>query len=287
MGCAKCYLIGFNTIFLLFGGGCLAGGIYILMDKSEILVLTRSATSSLNVDDVVTPSLIETAAYVFIGLGGFVFITSLMGFCGACCENNKCLIIYIVIVGTILLAQGTAVVLSVIYKDQFETYARDNLKALQQTRYKGPYDTSDIVSLAFDIAHIYFQCCGVDNGTEYASISNWNTTYAYDAGGGSYVVGVATIPATCCEFSNMALFPSDITGFLNSMTNNTCPITQSSSYSSKGCYEAIKDRFSQYFNIVIGVGAGIAGMELLGVIAACCLIKKEKDEKDQNDEKDD
>ncbi|XP_069121798.1 tetraspanin-18-like [Argopecten irradians] len=282
MGCSKCYLIVFNTIFLLFGGGCLAGGIFILLDKSEILVLTRSATSSLNVDDVVTPSLLESAAYVFIGLGGFVFITALMGFCGACCENNKCLIIYIVIVVTILLGQGTAVVLSIVYKNEFETYARDNLKALQQSRYKGPYDTSDIISLAFDVVHIYFQCCGVDSGSEYASISNWNTTYAYDSGGGNYVLGNATIPATCCEFSNTGAFPSDLTGFLNSMVNTTCPITQADSYYSKGCYESIKDRFSQYFNIVIGVGAGIGGLELLGIIAACCLLKKEKDEKEDD-----
>ena len=79
-----------TLMFQMFGGGCLGGGIYILIDKNEILVLARSATESLNVD-VASPSLLETAAYVLIGVGGFVFIVAFIGCCGACCGNKKLL----------------------------------------------------------------------------------------------------------------------------------------------------------------------------------------------------
>ena len=77
---------------------------------------------------------------------------------------------------------------------------------------------------------LQFKCCGVVNSTEYASINTWNTTYAYDSGGGVYVTATATIPLTCCEFSNTEAFPDDMTTFLNSMVNNQCPVTQSGAH---------------------------------------------------------
>ncbi|KAJ8300011.1 hypothetical protein KUTeg_021530, partial [Tegillarca granosa] len=207
----------------------MAAGIYILVEKNQILVLTRSATSSLDSGSLDMPSLLETAAYSLIGAGSIIFIIAFLGWCGACLENNKCLTVYAVIVGFIIVLEIAAVILAIIYKDQFETYAQANLLTLLQSRYKGPYDTSDVVSLAFDLVHIVFQCCGVSNATEFSSISSWNTTYAYDSGGGSYVITNATIPLTCCKFNNTAAFPSDMTGFINSMANNQCPVTQADS----------------------------------------------------------
>lgn len=79
---------------------------------------------------------------------------------------------------------------------------------------------------------IFFQleCCGIESGSEFNStVTNWNTTYVYQSGG-SYTVATATIPLTCCEFSNKDAFPTDVTTFYNSMTNNQCPINQANSY---------------------------------------------------------
>jgi len=77
---------------------------------------------------------------------------------------------------------------------------------------------------------LQFKCCGVVNSTEYASINTWNTTYVYDAGGGVYVTATATIPFTCCEFSNTEAFPDDMSTFLNSMVDNQCPVTQAGAH---------------------------------------------------------
>lgn len=74
------------------------------------------------------------------------------------------------------------------------------------------------------------ECCGIESGSEFNStVTNWNTTYVYQSGG-SYTVATATIPLTCCEFSNKDAFPTDVTTFYNSMTNNQCPINQANSY---------------------------------------------------------
>lgn len=71
----------------LFGAACLSLGIYVLVDKNQILVLTRSVdTDSLDV-----PSLLESAAYALIAGGGFVFLVAFLGCCGAM-KRDKCML---------------------------------------------------------------------------------------------------------------------------------------------------------------------------------------------------
>ena len=53
----------------------MAGGIYVLVSKSELLVLTRSATDGYS-DNVDVPSLLEKSAYILIAVGSFILIIS-------------------------------------------------------------------------------------------------------------------------------------------------------------------------------------------------------------------
>ncbi|KAK3087629.1 hypothetical protein FSP39_008621 [Pinctada imbricata] len=275
----------------MFGGGLLGIGIFILVSKNDILVLTRSVDTS-NLD---VPSLIEKAAYAIIAGGAFIFIVAFLGCCGACRKSKGMLCTYAIVVGLILALEIAAVVMAIVYKSDvsmtcfivrvFEKFAKDNLTNLLETRYIGPYDFSDVISLAFDLVHILFGCCGVTSGAQFANISSWNTTYAYDDGSGSYVIATAVIPATCCDFSNDDAFPNDITNFLLSMTNTTCPVTKANSYYEKGCYDELYNAFSTYFNIVIGFGASVGALEILGIISACCLMKKNEDEDKIGDSK--
>lgn len=77
-----------STVALqLFGAACLSLGIFVLVDKNQILVLTRSVdTDSLDV-----PSLLESAAYALIAGGGFVFLVAFLGCCGAM-KRDKCML---------------------------------------------------------------------------------------------------------------------------------------------------------------------------------------------------
>ncbi|XP_071154415.1 CD63 antigen-like [Mytilus edulis] len=278
MGCcdglSKCFLITFGIFFLLFGGACIGGGIFVILYKNDILILARSATEGA-VDSVDTPSLLESAAYVLIATGAFVVFISFVGCCGACLKSKCLLRIYVVVIGLMLLLEIAAVVLVIVYKDKLETYAKDNLSTMLNDNYIGPYSTSNAISLAFDLAQIVFKCCGVVNQTEYASINTWNTTYAYDSGGGVYVTATATIPVTCCQFNNEDAFPDDMTTFLNSIVDNQCPVTQAGAHTT-GCYDALKDEFNKYFSILIGIASGIAGLQVFGFLSACCLMKEDE-----------
>ncbi|CAC5422403.1 TSPAN18 [Mytilus coruscus] len=282
MGCcdglSKFFLITFGILFLLFGGACLCGGIYVLVAKNDILILARSATDGA-VDTIDAPSLIERAAYVFIAIGSFIVFISFVGCCGACLKNKCLLRTYVIIVGLMIVLEVVAAILAAVFMNKMETYAKDNLQTMLNDNYIGPYATSNAVSLAFDLAQILLDCCGVVNRTEYASINTWNTTYAYDSGGGVYVTVTATIPLTCCQFTNKDAFPDDMTTFLNSMEDNQCPVTQAGAHTT-GCYEALKEEFSKYFNILIGIAAGMGGLQIIGFISACCLMKEDRKSKD-------
>ncbi|VDI53588.1 tetraspanin-18 [Mytilus galloprovincialis] len=281
MGCcdglSKCFLITFGILFLLFGGACLGGGIYVLVAKNDILILARSATDGA-VDTIDAPSLIERAAHVLIAIGSFILCISFVGCCGACLKSKCLLRTYVIIVGLMIVLEVAAAILAAVFMNKMETYAKDNLQTMLNDNYIGPYATSNAVSLAFDLAQILLDCCGVVNRTEYASITTWNTTYAYNSSG-VYVTANATIPLTCCQFNNKDAFPDEMTTFINSMVNNTCPVTQTGAHTT-GCYEALKEEFSKYFNIMVGIAAGMGGLQIIGFISACCLMKEDRKTKD-------
>jgi hypothetical protein len=80
--------------FQLFGGACLGLGVFVLVEKNQILVLTRSASE--NADNLDAPSLLESAAYALISGGGFIFGVAFLGCCGAI-TRSKCMLIMVLV----------------------------------------------------------------------------------------------------------------------------------------------------------------------------------------------
>lgn len=119
------------------------------------------------------------------------------------------------------------IILDIVYcKIVFKiTNKRRKIARPQKIKFKKNHSPPQKNSFFFQL-----ECCGIESGSEFNStVTNWNTTYVYQSGG-SYTVATATIPLTCCEFSNKDAFPTDVTTFYNSMTNNQCPINQANSY---------------------------------------------------------
>uniref|UniRef100_A0A4V2H919 U24-Liphistoxin-Lth1a_1 n=1 Tax=Liphistius thaleban TaxID=1905330 RepID=A0A4V2H919_9ARAC len=87
-----------------------------------------------------------------------------------------------------------------------------------------------------------FHCCGVDGPNDWP-----NATHQ--------------IPSSCCGNDPKA----------------ECGEGGDQPYQ-KGCFDSLKERLTHAIKIVGGVGIGIAFIELLGIVFACCLasaIKKE------------
>ncbi|XP_041369586.1 tetraspanin-18-like [Gigantopelta aegis] len=258
---------------VIFGGICLGVGIWVKVDNTYLIYLTRISNDVTNLSALNLPSLIESAAWVLIAGGAGIFVVAFLGFCGAIKEIKCCLYLYVLLVFIILGVQIAAVALAVVYSTQFQSYAQTYLTASLSGKYVGPYDTSNAVSLAWDIAHIKLSCCGVDGPNDFSTFSTWNTTWVNP---NTNALGTATIPATCCLSTSSASFPLQPTTFFNAVVDPACPVTKGSSQT-VGCYNALKTLFSKYFYVIIGIGAAVVVCEVLGIVSACCIAKKKNE----------
>ncbi|XP_064616607.1 tetraspanin-18-like [Liolophura sinensis] len=261
---AKWALMILNIIFVLLGIACLAVGIFALVNTNDTYY-TYLTSYSEDLSSLDTPSLVRSAAIVLAVSGGAICIIAILGFCGACQLIKGCLYAYAFLVMAILALQIASVVVAIFFNSRFETYAISWLTLVLNKYYQGPYDTSNVYSLAWDTMMVKLQCCGANNGTDFAAQNKWNRTYIYGNN------DRASIPLTCCEFNNTASFPTDMAAFISSMVNKTCPFTESDSYSSTGCYSAIRSTALSYSAYVIGVGVTIGVIELLAIIFAFVL----------------
>ncbi|XP_049807583.1 23 kDa integral membrane protein-like isoform X1 [Schistocerca serialis cubense] len=104
---------------------------------------------------------------------------------------------------------------------------------LNSTLYK--YESNEDIKKAWDIMQTDLNCCGI-NGPD-----DWNK-----AG--------LKVPASCCPSYDL---------------NEMCASKQYD----KGCMDALEKLISHHAVVLGGVGIGIAFVQLVGVILACCLAK--------------
>ncbi|CAH1772214.1 unnamed protein product [Owenia fusiformis] len=272
LGCgsktAKGFLFVFNILFFLLGATALGLGIFVLVDKAQLTYLTKLG----GVNQVDVPGLLETSAYVLIAGGGLVFIIGFLGCCGAWKEVRVFLIVYAIMVLLILLAEIGAGVVAFLFRDKAITELKSFLNETIVYKYEGQLTTSEPFSLAWDLAHVTFDCCGINNSTDFDVASAWNRSYTLTTNNISSTVNMV-IPPSCCRFTDKSLYPSNI-GSLT-FVNDTCPIapTTSNSWLNTGCYQTIYDFVLQNAYIIIGIGIGIGVVEIVGIVAACCLAR--------------
>lgn len=280
MGCAGCVrvlLIAINAIFFLIGGAALGIGIWVVTDSSDLFKYLTKLSSVVTAYNI--PDLIKGAAYVFLVAGGVIFGIAFVGCCGAWKRIKCLLIIYAVIIGVIILAEVAVIVVAYFFSSSVDTYLQGYmLKALNSYNSSltplgtngFTYSYSNDLTLAIDILQLQFNCCGVINGSDYASSStNWTRTVA-----GSPVSMI--IPASCCQMSGssdfITLIKSAASGNLT-LTNNTCPFYGYASNMNTGCYSAITNVVKTNSTLVLGIAAGILAIQLLLIIFACCVCK--------------
>ncbi|XP_046547703.1 tetraspanin-18-like isoform X2 [Haliotis rubra] len=270
-GLARCFLIVFNIIFLIFGVLCLGIGIWVVVDKTHVIALFRYSSDKiddLNAYDV--PSLLESGAYILIAVGALVFVISVFGFCGAIKKSRCCLITYGVLVGIILVIQVAAGIAVGVFSSQFDNFAKPFLNETMPMKYKGPYDHSDVISLALDALQASQGCCGVNGPNDFASYPNFNKTWKG--------LNNAKIPFTCCESGMKDSFPDKMEDYISGLLDQDCPLMEAKGYK-EGCYDKLRDLAKTYFAGVLGVAIGVAVLELILIIVACCIAKNDPDGK--------
>eukprot|EP00914_Ancora_sagittata_P018242 GHVO01036061.1.p1 GENE.GHVO01036061.1~~GHVO01036061.1.p1 ORF type:complete len:270 (-),score=31.23 GHVO01036061.1:446-1255(-) len=255
--CAKFLLIVFNAIFWLSGACVLGVGLWLLLDDSATQVFGLAIEAS-------GDSTFKTACYVLIGIGAFVFLVGFLGCCGAIRESKCLLGLYIFALVVVFVVELAAGILAALYKDKIT----DELKEqLEKSIAEKPYYDNDMKytawGLSVNFAQAKFKCCGFiePDAADYTQ-QDFNATYGIP------------FPYSCCKLKEGTdtkeegkVSEEDVEDWTSCQAKNT------EQFYSKACYESVKNWISDNLIILIGVGIGIACLEICGLIFAICLIR--------------
>ncbi|ESP04134.1 hypothetical protein LOTGIDRAFT_237549 [Lottia gigantea] len=250
---ARVLLIVFNILFAVCGVTILAVGIWLRVDPSVVQLQELVNLDSKN------PNL-ANAAYILIGFGGFMLLVSVFGCCGGIQKSRILLGLYIACLVIIFIGQITAGILAALYKTDVEHTIESNLLGVLENDYK-PGRTK--YTQPWDYVQVWLHCCGVHNYTDYKDIK--------------FGVG-QMVPLTCCILENED--PND-----PMPKNNTrCQLEANQTVAGEflkplGCLDGVTNAIKEYDGILIGVAIGIAVIEILGILLACCVCKNIHSEK--------
>lgn len=181
------------------------------------------------------------AAVFIIVVGVIVFVIGFLGCCGAIKENYCMVTTFSVLLGIIFLLEIVAGALGFAYKKKVEDTATTALE-----RAVGDYSNDDQpgAQKLLDWAQERFHCCGVNGSNFNVPANTTGSDFCDDK-----------LPKSC--------HPDD-----------DCSKTAYSEDCKQGFIDFVKD------NLVVigGVSLGIAFIQLLGIIFACCLMRAIKGE---------
>lgn len=266
--CAKAMLIIFNIIFWLSGCALLGVGIWLRVDKNilEIMQLTQ-----INSQD----QMLDYAAYLIIAVGAFVFLVGFLGCCGAIKENKCCLGLYIFFLLIVMAAELAAGVLILVYKDQILGEVTTGLlKELKENNYVSEEEGKVVysgVGASMNGAQVQFACCGINGAVDYK-----DSNYTVEA---EKIPDLQfkEFPFTCCKMKK----DTDLTKEPNveNVEDAAKCMTMSDEYfNMEGCQKGLEDFLNEKTLILVGIGIGIACLEIFGFIFAVCLCRNTGEE---------
>ncbi|XP_011312680.1 CD63 antigen [Fopius arisanus] len=179
---------------------------------------------------------------VLIVAGAIVFIIAFLGCYGAIKENYTLLMAFAGAMLLIFIIELSVGIAAAVFRSNFSDVMKESLRYSMKN-----YSQSESDKMAWDDVQTKLKCCGVE------SEKDW-----IEAG----VLQPGVLPSSCCT---------------NGDTGNQCLESNVEVYRD-GCYLQLKMRVENNARILIGVGIGIAFIELAGIVLACCLamaIKKD------------
>jgi len=256
------YLL-FATNFLIFilGLAVFGLGIWVVVDEPSFLDLFSKAQDQLESSEDFNVEIYTSAAYILLVVSALVVLISFFGCCGAWKENKCMLGTYFTLILALFIVMVVGAVLG--YSGDLEKSVKDPLKsALSKYSDVATEDTDPALygyKMAWNTVQEELKCCGVDDVTDWAVITEWDP------------VG-ANKPAGCCK--NM------YTGTMteaDELECRTAPQTPGSdTYYFRGCYTMIKDKIEENQNTVVGVAIGVVVVMFLNMMfsfAMCTMVK--------------
>ncbi|XP_033225415.1 CD63 antigen-like [Belonocnema kinseyi] len=174
---------------------------------------------------------------VLIVAGVIVFIIAFLGCYGAIKENYNMLIAFSVALLIILIIELAVGIAAAVFRNDFSNALMTSLQDSMKANTQTDKD-------AWNALQSRLECCGVE------SSKDW----------GKYSPGTE-LPYSCCKDSG----PKD-----------SCETYEVSKIHETGCFAALEIRVKSGATALIGVGIGIAFIEIAGIVLACLLASSIK-----------
>lgn len=212
----------------------------LLFAITGLIILIVGAKSEINAHPYVSltdESFYTSAPVILIIVGLIVFVVAFFGCCGAVKENHCMIITFSVFLLMIFIAElAVGIAGYVKHTDLENSIVRTLNESIKH------YSTDPEIQKNYDIIQTDLQCCGI------YGVNDW-------AANGQ------PIPATCCAGREI----------LDNKPSN-CTL-DSPSIHKNGCLDLILSHMKELALVLGRVGIGIAFVQLLGVIFACCLAR--------------
>ncbi len=195
----------------------------------------------------------------------------LLGCCGAIKGFRFLHVLYAVVIGLIIIAEITIVILFFAYQNQFRTQLVTKLQNSIANYYVGPpinnSTTVNPVSLSWDFAQFNLQCCGAISKNDFSRATNWSQIDPYQPN------RLLLVPFTCCPLGAAASWTQLPTNFTAA---NACATTGTNAYS-QGCYDRLVDILAAYKDYIIIGGVVVGVIEILAVLFAILLYRRKEE----------
>ncbi|CAK8672192.1 unnamed protein product [Clavelina lepadiformis] len=156
MGNAECckYLMFFFNLLIFLGGAALLGvGIWVTVGGDSFKQLVSSDPAIFN------------AVYIIIAVGALLFVVGFLGCCGAIKENKCLLATFFVMILLIFILEIVGGVLAFVFYPDAKQTAIDSMKFYGEDSEQGKS-----VTAAWDAIQNTFECCGINNSLDWATV---------------------------------------------------------------------------------------------------------------------
>ncbi|XP_010714468.1 tetraspanin-1 [Meleagris gallopavo] len=186
---------------------------------------------------------VVNVSYFLIVIGCILVVIGFLGCCGAQKESKCLLMMFFSVVLIIFIAEIAAAVVVLVYTSIAETF----LSELVTPVLKEKYGEDDALTQIWNVTMNEVHCCGLNNYTDFEN-SPWYLQHNY------------TFPGPCCR------------------STLPCTAAFAAQTNVSGCFDQILEEIRTNADVVGGVAAGIAALEIAAMVVSmylyCYLDKK-------------
>lgn len=170
---------------------------------------------------------------LIIIVGVIIFFIAFFGCCGAIKENYCLTMTFAVSLAIIFILEIAGGITGFVLRDKIEGDVKDVLTDALKNYNKPDHDG---VKKTWDKLQEEFECCGVNSSSDWKNEAN------------------ITIPVSCCKTTN-------------------CITTIPSNIWDEPCADKLEQWLKDKVAIIGGVGIGLAFVQIVGIMFACCLAR--------------